>query len=70
MSTWKVTLTVAGTIATADLKLENDNKEEKKQQIKILMTDFIKDPIKRRMCIEIFETKFHNLFLESKVIIF
>lgn len=47
------------------LKLENDNKEEKKQQIKILMSDFIKDPIKRRMCIEIFETKFHNIFLES-----
>ena len=44
------------------LKLENtftddvdrrqgSNTEEKKTQIKLLMTDFIKDPIKRNMCI-------------------
>lgn len=50
------------------LKLENSNKEEKKTQIKLLMTDFIKDPIKRNMCINIFEEKFHNSFLEQKKI--
>lgn len=50
------------------LKLENSNKEEKKTQIKLLMTDFIKDPIKRKMCINIFEEKFHNSFLDQKKI--
>ena len=61
------------------LKLENtftddvdrrqgSNTEEKKTQIKLLMTDFIKDPIKRNMCINIFEEKFHNSFLEQKKI--
>ena len=47
------------------LKLENENDEMKKQQIKILLTDFIRDPEKRRCCIEMFETKFNNSFLES-----
>ena len=47
------------------LKLENENDEMKKQQIKILLTDFIRDPEKRKCCIEMFETKFNNSFLES-----
>ena len=50
------------------LKLENKNKDEKKQQIKYLMTEFIKDPVKRKMCIDIFRDKFHDSFLEQKTI--
>ena len=44
------------------LKLENENDEMKKQQIKILLTDFIRDPEKRKCCIEMFETKFKPVF--------
>ena len=47
------------------LKLENENDETKKHQIKILLTDYIRDPEKRRCCIEMFETKFNNSFLQS-----
>jgi len=47
------------------LKLGNEIDETKKNQIKILLTDFIRDPEKRRCCIEMFETKFNNSFLQS-----
>lgn len=50
------------------LKLEKENDEVKKEQIKVLMTDLIRDPEKRKFCIEIFESRFHNAFVESSSI--
>ena len=47
------------------LKLENENDETKKHQIKLLLTDLIKDHDKRKYCIEMFQNKFQNVFLES-----
>lgn len=47
------------------LKLETQNDEVKKQQIKLLLTDLIRDPEKRKYCIEMFQNKFNNVFLES-----
>jgi hypothetical protein len=47
------------------LKLEKENNDVKKDNIKILMSDIINDPEKRRLCLELFESKFHNLFLQS-----
>jgi hypothetical protein len=47
------------------LKLEKENDQLKKQQIKLLMTDLIRDPEKRKYCIEMFEARFHNAFVES-----
>jgi hypothetical protein len=47
------------------LKLETQDDDIKKSQIKMLLTDLIKDHEKRRLCIEMFQTKFQNLFLES-----
>lgn len=47
------------------LKLENENNETKKTQIKLLLTDLIKDHEKRKYCIEMFQNKFQNVFLES-----
>lgn len=47
------------------LKLENENNDIKKDNIKILMSDIINDPEKRKLCLELFESKFHNLFLQS-----
>lgn len=44
------------------LKLESENDEIKKNQIKILLTDLIKDHNKRRLCIEMFQSKFQNVF--------
>jgi hypothetical protein len=47
------------------LKLEKDNNDVKKDNIKILMSDIINDPEKRRLCLDLFESKFHNLFLQN-----
>lgn len=47
------------------LKLENENNEAKKHKIKLLLTDLIKDHEKRKYCIEMFQNKFQNVFLES-----
>jgi hypothetical protein len=47
------------------LKLERENDEIKKEQIKVLMTDLVRDPEKRKFCIELFENRFHNAFVES-----
>ena len=44
------------------LKLDNNNDNIKKDQIKILMTELIKDPAKRQFCIKMFETKFQDIF--------
>lgn len=47
------------------LKLESENDDFKKEQIKLILTDLIKDHEKRRMCISMFQSKFRNLFLEQ-----
>lgn len=47
------------------LKLERENDETKKHQIKLLLTDLIRDHEKRKYCIEMFQNKFQNVFLES-----
>lgn len=47
------------------LKLETKDDDTKKTQIKMLLTELIRDPEKRRYCIELFQSKFNNLFLES-----
>lgn len=47
------------------LKLETKDDDTKKTQIKMLLTELIRDPEKRRYCIEVFQSKFNNLFLES-----
>lgn len=44
------------------LKLDNKDKEMKRNQIKILMNELIQDPEKRRFCIEIFANKFQDIF--------
>lgn len=44
------------------LKLDKSNDDIKKDQIKILMTELIKDPYKRQFCIEMFENKFQDFF--------
>lgn len=44
------------------LKLDKENDDIKKDQIKILMTELIKDPTKRQFCIEMFENKFQDIF--------
>lgn len=44
------------------LKLDKSNDDIKKDQIKILMTELIKDPYKRQFCIEMFENKFQDVF--------
>jgi hypothetical protein len=47
------------------LKLETKDDDTKKAQIKMLLTELIRDPEKRRYCIEVFQNKFNNLFSES-----
>lgn len=47
------------------LKLETQDNDVKKSQIKMLLTDLIKDHDKRKFCIEMFQTKFQSMFLES-----
>lgn len=47
------------------LKLERENDETKKHQIKLLLTDLIRDHDKRKYCIEMFQNKFQNVFLQS-----
>ena len=47
------------------LKLEKENDDFKKNKIKLLMTDLIRDPEKRKYCIEMFESKFHSTFFEG-----
>lgn len=39
-------------------KLENENDKVKKEQIKLILTDLIRDPESRRCCVEMFESKF------------
>lgn len=47
------------------LKLETEDNQTKKQQIKLLLTDLIRDHDKRKFCIEMFQNKFQNVFVES-----
>lgn len=47
------------------LKLENEDDETKKMQIKMIMTDLIRDQDKRRYCIGMFENRFAELFKDS-----
>ncbi len=42
------------------LKLKDD--QHKKNYIKQLMSEIINDPVKRVRCIEMFESKFHDLY--------
>jgi hypothetical protein len=44
------------------LKLSSENDIQKKYQIKTILSDLIRDPEKRRICIEMFESKFHDTF--------
>lgn len=44
------------------LKLDNKDKEMKRDQIKILMNELIEDPEKRTFCIEMFANKFQDIF--------
>lgn len=46
------------------LKLETEDDDVKKSQIKMLLSDLIKDHEKRKFCIEMFQTKFQSMFLE------
>jgi hypothetical protein len=47
------------------LKLDNKDKEMKKTQIKILMNELIQDHEKRSFCIEMFASKFQDIFNSS-----
>jgi hypothetical protein len=47
------------------LKLKDD--QYKKTYIKQLMSEIINDPIKRVQCIEMFESKFHDIYNSSKI---
>ena len=47
------------------LKLKSENDQDKKDQIKLLLNDLIKNPEKRKYCIEMFETRFNHLFLQQ-----
>lgn len=49
------------------LKLDNKDKEIKRSQIKILMNEFIQDPEKRKFCIELFATKFQDIFSSDEI---
>lgn len=45
------------------MKLENVDDTTKRQQIKLILSDVIRDADKRRICINMFESKFHDLFI-------
>lgn len=51
---------------TVHVKLKDSfvimSKEEKKDTIKHILTDFIRDPSKRQACLYMFENKFRTLF--------
>ena len=54
------------------LKLEQENDDTKKKQIKLMLSDIIRDHDKRRLCIEMFESKMQDIFkfnINDKIII-
>jgi membrane-bound lytic murein transglycosylase len=44
------------------LKLDNQNDATKKEQIKSMLSDVIRDPHKRKLCIEMFQNKVQDIF--------
>lgn len=61
-------LMFAMTVMVYQVQLYNKNIMDKKEVMKYLLTDIFRDNIKRKVCLELFERNFRQLFESSNLL--